>query len=116
MAKEISLIRVTWPFEADPLKGHVVQLNPDLKEAERFLICISNYCGLQYTVLEELPKPVDMYGESWKNNQVMITTTAQGFHPTPLSQFASGYTAALQNVKEYGLERVRQNAQSGIPK
>ncbi len=114
MAREISLIRVTWPYEADFLKGHVMQLNPDLKEAERFLICISNYCGLQYTALEEHPKPVDMYGESYRNRTVELNSFS--FTRTPLSEFAAGYGAALRNVKEYGLERVQENAQSGIPK
>jgi hypothetical protein len=114
MSREISLILSSWPYQADPLKGYVVQLSPTLKEAERFLICIANYCGITYAEYEEKPKPVDMYSESYRNRTV--ERNSFWFTPTPLSEFAAGYTAALRNVKEYGLERVQENAQSGIAK
>ncbi len=114
MAREISLITSSWPFEADPLKGYVIQLSPKLREAERFLISIVNYCGLQYTEYEEKPKPIDMYSESYRNRRV--ETNSFSFTPTPLSEFAAGYMAALRNIKEYGLDRVLANANSGISK
>lgn len=38
------------------------------------------------------------------------------FTPTILSEFAAGYTAALHNVRGYGIKRVNANAYSGTSK
>jgi hypothetical protein len=114
MSREIPLIAVSWPYHADPLNGYVVQLSPTLKESERFLISLANFCGLTYQEYEEKPKEVNMYDESYRNR--LVERNSFAFTPTPLSEFAAGYNAAIRNVKEYGIERVEANANSGTSK
>src|SRR6202000_1385968 len=79
MAREISLVVNSWPLYADPQNGYVVQLSPTLKEGERFLIAISNYCGLTYSEYEEKPKPIDMYGQSY--NARLVERNSFAFTP-----------------------------------
>ncbi len=59
--------------------------------------------------------PRDFYGDGLRDRLKELNAVGS-FQPTTLSEFAAGYSSALRAVQQYGIERVGENASSGIPK
>lgn len=64
---------------------------------------------------EHLEKTHNFYAHSFAE-RIRQLDAIPTFEPTVQSEFAAGYGEALKNVRIYGLPRVSENAQSGIPK
>jgi hypothetical protein len=111
MTRVLGLITVSWPYEDDSRHGFIVQLSPSMSLAYDMLKVLCDKCNCIVELFKD--KEVNMYSIALERRN---TECLHSFVRTPLTEFAAGYYAALQNVKQYGFERVIQNAQSGIAK
>jgi len=98
MTRVLGLITVSWPYEDDSRHGFIVQLSPSMSLAYDMLKVLCDKCNCIVELFKD--KEVNMYSIALERRN---TECLHSF-------------AALQNVKQYGFERVIQNAQSGIAK